>query len=288
MTRQSLTRIAAGAAVAGLVALAATPAGALPRPFSPTSSSSVPGSSVPGSGSGQPGPGTHTAPTQAAPTGTQGLAGIQQAAEAAINARVKTLTTAVADLGKVPPGCDVSALVSTAQADITKLQALEAKIQADTTFQDAKDDAQTIFTDFRVYALVVPVDEMVVATCRTTDAANKVNALVQKLQGVSDPNIAALVTDMGNQAQAALAAVNGLASTLEGYTPSDWNSDHNLLKGARQSLRTARQDLEKARVDGHKILEILHHDLGGGNGASTVHPNTSSSTTSSTTSTTAA
>ncbi|HZQ86255.1 MAG TPA: hypothetical protein VFA83_15515 [Acidimicrobiales bacterium] len=283
MTRQSLTRIAAGAAVAGLVALAATPAGALPRPFSPTSSSSVPGS-----GSGQPGAGTHTAPTQAAPTGTQGLAGIQQAAAAAINARVKTLTTAVADLGKVPPGCDVSALMSTAQADITKLQALEAKIQADTTVQDAKADAQTIFTDFRVYALVVPVDEMVVATCRTTDAANKVNTLVQKLQGVNDPNIAALVTDMGNQAQAALAAVNHLASTLEGYSPSDWNSDHDLLKGARQSLRTARQDLEKARDDGHKILGILHHDLGGGNGASTVHPNTSTSTTSSTTSTTAA
>jgi hypothetical protein len=280
MTRPSLSRFAAGAALTGLVALAASPAVALPHPFAFSSTSS----SVPGPGA---------APNTQAGTNNQAksLAFIQQAGTAAINTRLASLNKVVADLGKVPQGCDVSALISTAQSDITQLTALEGHLQADTTVQEAKTDAQQIFMGFRVYALVVPVDEMVVAACRITDVANKVNALVQKLQGVKDQSIAALVADMGTQAQGAVTAVNGVAADLEKLTPDSWNNDPKELLGYRQDMRTAREDLEKARQDGHKILVILHHDFNvGGNGGPAgpnAGPNASSGTSSTTSSTSA-
>ena len=283
MTRLSLPRIAAGAAVAGLVALAAAPAGALPHPFSPPSRSTT--TTAPGAPGGQAGPNTSAGPnTAAGPNSSQSLQAIQAAADAAIAARIAFLNRAVTDLGKVPPGCAVSGLISTAQSDIAGLTTLKGTIDSDTTVAQARMDAQKIFTEFRVFALVGPVDEMVVAACRITDVANKIEALVGNLQGVKDPQIAALLADMNSEALAAANEVSGLASTLEGYTPQDWNSNHSLLKGARQSLQQAREDLEKARQDGHKIMVIVHHDLAG-NGGNNVNPNSSTSTTASTPST---
>jgi hypothetical protein len=274
MTRQSLTRIAAGAAVAGLVALAAGPAGALPR-LSSTSSTS---STLPGGGAGQPG-------AKAGANQATQLQFIQKAGDAAITARLASLNKVVTDLATVPAGCDASPLTAKAQSDITALTGLETQLNQETTVQAAKADVQQIFLGYRVYALVIPVDEMVVATCRMSDVITKVQALVQKLSGVNDPNIAALVADMGTQATNAGTAINGLAATLEGYTPDMWNSNHQLLVTARQSLRTARKDLAQCSADAHKILAIVRHDLSaGGTGGSAVNPNASTTTTPSTSS----
>ncbi|HVM67016.1 MAG TPA: hypothetical protein VMU14_19265, partial [Acidimicrobiales bacterium] len=284
MTRQSLTRIAAGAAVAGIVALAAAPAGALPHPFSSTSTT--------GANTGAPSPnsGTSTGPNGAPNAGganPSALQFIQKAGDAAINARVKSLTNVVTDLGNKVPGCDVSALVTTAQSDIAALNMLETTLNQETTVAAAKADVQQIFMGFRVYALVIPVDEMVVASCRMSDVITKVQDLVKKLGSVNDPNIAALVSDMGTQATNAANAINGLPALLETYTPDKWNHDHGLLMTARQDLRTARKDLEQCRDDAHKVLVIVRHDLnlggdgagnGGANGGSPVNPNASPNT----------
>jgi hypothetical protein len=279
MTRQSLTRIAAGAAVAGLVALGASPAGALPHPFSSTSTT-APG----GAPSGQAG--TNAQATSQA-NQAKDLTFLQNAGEAAINARLASLNKVISDLGNVPQGCDVSSLIGTAQADITNLTALEGNLKSATTVAAAKGDVQQIFAAFRVYALVIPVDEMVVATCRMSDVIAKVNALITKLQNVKDPNVAALVTDMGNNTTAAASAISGVATQLEGFTPQSWDSSPGELVPFRQDLRTARKDLEQVRDDAHKIVAILHHDYGqGGNEGNNVNPNANSNTSSSTTSST--
>jgi len=285
MTRQSLTRIAAGAAVAGLVALGASPAAALPHPFSSTSSSSTSSTLPGGAPSGQ------AATSAQAGNQAKALTFLQNAGVADITARLTSLNKAISDLANVPQGCDVSPLVTTANNDIAGLTALEGHLKADTTVAEAKADVQQIFAGFRVYALVIPVDEMVVASCRMTDLINKVNALVQKLQHVSDPNITALVTGMGNNAQAAANALNGVAGTLETLDAKSWDSNPSELVQYRQDLRTARKDLEQCRDEAHQIVGILRHDYSpGSNGGNAVNPNanSSTSTTASTSSTVAA
>ena len=243
MTRQSLIRTAAGFAVAGLVGLAATPAFA-------TTSASTPGS--PGSG-----PAANAGANQSAT-----LAKIQAAAKAAIDQRLTSLNQVITVLnGTTWLGSDQATLVGKAQSDISGLTALEATIQADTTVQQAKTDFQTIFTGFRVYALVVPVDRMVVAADGITNSVvPKLTALETKWAGLNDQSIAALLSDMTAQTQAANTAVSGLAATLEGYSPAQWNADHALLSGPRSTLATARHDLEKARQDATQIVAILRSE----------------------------
>ena len=54
-------------------------------------------------------------------------------------------------------GSDATTLVNDMQADITGLQALGTKIAADTTVSQAIADADLIFTEFRVYYVMLPV-----------------------------------------------------------------------------------------------------------------------------------
>ncbi len=262
MTRQSLLRTAVGVAAAGCIGLAASPA------FATTTTTSPVPASPRGAGANAPAV----------------LAKIQAAAKVAIDQRVTALNAVVAVLnGTTWLGPDQGTLVGVAQNDISGLTALEAKIAADTTVQQAKTDAQTIFTGFRVFALVIPVDHMVRASDGVTNVVvPKLTTLESKWAGLMDPDIATLLTDMQNQTQAANTAVTGLPTTLEALTPDSWNKDHQVLDTPRSQLATARQDLKKARDDAQQIAQILrseHHQ-----GASSVNPSstTSSSTTSST------
>jgi len=252
MTRQSLTRIVAGAAVAGVVGLAASPA------FATTSSS------------------TPLTPHAASPANSAAtLSKIQADAKVAIDGRVAALTTVVTVLGGVKAPCVTAPLIATAQGDIAGLNSLETTILADTTVQKARSDAQQIFTGFRVYALVIPVDHLVRATCAVSDVVTRLDALETKWGALNDTHITTLLADMVSRTQAASQAVNGLPTTLEAYMPADWNGNHTLLNGARSSVQNARQDLGKARADAKQIVGILRGE----------HHPASSSVSSSTTST---
>jgi len=259
MTRQSLIRIGAGVAVAGLVALTATPAFAdstTSTTLSTTSSSVVPrhGSASTGSGAAL-------------------LAAIQAKANADIQARLTALRGAIGVLGGVK-NCDVSPLVSTAQTDISMLTALQGTIDADTTAQKAHADAQTIFTQFRVFALVLPVDQMVRATCAINEAVTLFDGLGSKWSGLSNPAVTTLAAQMVASANASGALVSGLPGTLEGITPQTWDGQPTILKQYRSTLQTARGDLQSARNDARQIVALLHS--GRGQGQSSVSSSTSS------------
>jgi hypothetical protein len=258
MTRQSLIRIVAGGAIAGCIGLAATPA------FATTSTTT-------------PNPNTH-GPSAANQAAT--LAKIKADANTAIQSRLTALNSVIGVLNGLS-NCAVAPLVTTAQTDITGLTALDTTIQADTTVPQARTDAQTIFTGYRVYALVIPVDHLVRAACAVTDVTTKLTGLETKWSSLNDSSIASLLADMQAHTQAAAQAVNGLAGTLEGYQPTDWNNNHGLLDGARSALKTARQDLEAARHDAKQIVTILRgeHHQNGQSGVSSSSSTSSPSTT---------
>src|SRR2546430_23986 len=140
------------------------------------------------------------------------------------------------------------------QNDITGLKTLDTTIQADTAITAAKADAQTIFTDFRVYALVLPVTHLVIATDamtnvvipKMTTVADALQLIITKTNATSEQPT---LEDMKAQIAGALTTTNGLAADLQSFTPAQWNANHDLLAPDRGKVSSARTDLGKARRD---------------------------------------
>jgi hypothetical protein len=180
---------------------------------------------------------------------------IQAAAATAISKRVSSLNTAIAKVDKTADlGSDQATLLGTLRSDETGLTQLGQTIAGDNTLPTAKTDYKEIFSDYRVYALVLPVTRQVVVDDRIINTAGarltKVAARIAAHETPADQTeVQALLTDLANQVSAATAAVKGQPATLEGYTPADWNANHQLLNTARSATKTAVADLVKARSD---------------------------------------
>jgi hypothetical protein len=177
-------------------------------------------------------------------------------------------------------GADGTTLTSDMQADVTGLEALNQKIQSDTTVAEARADTLDIFSQFRVYSLVLPVVSYVVATDRVDNVyIPDLNADISYLQGQENSSnqgvIGPLVAGMQSEVQAATSATSGLASRLLSYTPADWDANHGLLGPARASVLTAERAVFMAEREYYQALSYLNH-----------HPTTTTTTTATSTPTT--
>jgi F5/8 type C domain len=179
-------------------------------------------------------------------------------------------------------GSDATTLVTEMQADITGLQALGTKIAADTTVSQAITDSDLIFTEFRVYFVMLPV----VHDVTTIDYMDNVQipALVKDvtaLQGAENSSnqavIAPLVAAMQSEVKVATDATTGLAAQVLTYTPAEWNSNHKLFSGADANIRTAQRAVYYATVDFNRANAYLNS-----------HPTTTTTTVAPTTTTTVA
>jgi hypothetical protein len=196
------------------------------------------------------------------------LSEIQAKAAAAITLRVNDLNSAIAKVqANANLGSEQSVLASYLQADIAPLQALGQKIAADTTATAAQADAATIFSNFRVLALVLPAtwlagDSTVIlnkAVPDLTTALNKAKGDVNpENQGTLDP----LIADLTNQIGTATSAATGIASTVLSYAPSAWNSNHNVLEPSHTSQQTAQNAIKAGRTDVREIWSYLKSDRG--------------------------
>lgn len=188
-----------------------------------------------------------------------GLPGIKAAAHQAIGARVGALNTAIGVVqGSAFMGGDQSALVTWMQSDVSGLQQLDQTIQADSTTAAAKADAQKVFTDYRVYALVIPVVHMVrAADLATNKIAPDFQAAEPKLQAAitkqGATNLQPLLDDLKTQVANAVQLAAPLPGQLDPLRPPAWNANHALLQPYRQALETVRTDLRTARADARKI-----------------------------------
>jgi hypothetical protein len=85
------------------------------------------------------------------------LSGIQAAASAAITLRVNDLNAAIAKVNAAKDlGSGASTLAGYLGVDIAPLQTLAQKIAGDSSVATATTDYDSIFSDYRVLALVLP------------------------------------------------------------------------------------------------------------------------------------
>jgi hypothetical protein len=209
------------------------------------------------------GAGAATSGAAAPAPSAQGLSTIQAKAAAAIALRVNDLNTAISKVNASKDlGSDAGILAAYLQVDIAPLQALGQTIAGDTSASTAQTDAATIFTNFRVLALVLPAARLAAASDDIGVATiPKLTALSAKAASRVNPSNSAtvqpLIDDLNAQISAATTSTSGVASTVLGYLPAQWNANHSLLAPSLASLQAAKGDLAKARAD----VQQLRNDL---------------------------
>lgn len=187
---------------------------------------------------------------------------------AAIDVRLAALPRLNSSLGAAKNITDTHRGAQTASntAAISGLGALKTKIGADNDPATLADDCRSIIEGYRVFALRAPQTHLVIAGDSEANAVTKLNDASTKLSDAID-KAAAAGKDM-TAAKAALADLqakladagskaNGVADSVIGFVPADYNANHALLDGARSNVKAAASDLKAARADIKTITSAL-------------------------------
>ncbi len=249
------------AATTAIAASLATAAGALAATTAPALADPIPTTTTTTAVGTQP---AVTVPAVPPMPEARRLEWVKRDSNRLIANRIESLRVAIRRLAtKSYLGQDGTTLTTDMQSDITGLQALRTKIDGDTDLQTAIADRALIFTQYRVYYLVLPVaSDVVNIDWLTSVRLPALQQQITQLQGLENSSnqayLSPLVTGMQAMAQQVTTATNGLSAQLLSYTPAQWNADHNLLFTAGVGIRTARAALATAEKDYAQAMRYLH------------------------------
>jgi len=192
------------------------------------------------------------------------LANIKDKADQEVTRRIDILNKTIMRLGEMKKlsADDKAYLSSVAQKNIDDLNALKAKIDADTTASEARKDRQGITKLYRIFMLVIPQIQIIAAADRISATADILTDVATKLQTkISDAqsagkDVSALNTSMTEmQASDAILAVKAL--TPDQGNATTMSSNVAALKKARDMVKVGRDDLVIARKDAGDIRDGL-------------------------------
>lgn len=158
------------------------------------------------------------------------------------------------------------------QADVTTnktgLTNLKAKLDAETTTPAARQDVASVFTQFRIYAVVLPRDyrqlEMNIeinAKNVTQGAAPTIKAAIAKAPANKQARLNALFSDYQSQVAAAGVQIDAAQKDFPALTPANFNQHRASLVATKTALdtalKTARTDLHQAARDLKQMMNIL-------------------------------
>lgn len=161
---------------------------------------------------------------------------------------------------------DKTSLISQVNSEISGLTALKTKLNADTDLTTALADVQSIYSEYRVYALLVPKIYLLNTSDNELTNDDKLTTLAGKLQtritaaqtaGKDVTSLQSSLSDMNAKISAAQGLANAVNSKVEPLQPSDYNTDKTILSGQRDQLQTAHQDNVAAYNDAKTIVAGL-------------------------------
>ncbi len=178
---------------------------------------------------------------------------------------LNSLTTKITSAKKLSSS-DQSYLENEVSSELSGLTTLKSSLDACTLATCAVPFAQSIFNDYRVYALVLPKVHLVKMADDQQAIETSLTTLSQKLQSritadqTAGKNVASLQTELNTMIadiNAAQSISSNIESTVLPLQPSDYNSDHTILSGYAQQLQTARNDLQAAAAQAKTIITGL-------------------------------
>jgi hypothetical protein len=161
---------------------------------------------------------------------------------------------------------DKSYLSSEVSSTLDGLTSLKSHLDSDTTLTSAHTDAESIYTNYRVYALVAPKIGIIKVADDQQTVEAKLSALIPKLQdrisseqkaGTSVTAIQGELSDMTTKVNDSQAISSQIESTVLTLQPTDYNTNHTVLSGDNTQLKTAHTDNQAAVMDAKNILSAL-------------------------------
>lgn len=209
-----------------------------------------------------------TAAASSATTNQQHLENIITKGDAEIARRLTTLGTLSSKINGATKltSDDKATLSSEVNTTISGLTSLKTTLDADTTVAAAITNAQSIYTEYRVYALVAPkvglikvADDQQVVEAKLTALAPKLQSRVTAEQQAGK-DVTALQSELGDmtsKTSAAQAISSNIESSVINLEPTDYNSNHSVLVGDNTQLQTAHTDDQAAYSDAENIVSTL-------------------------------
>ena len=151
-----------------------------------------------------------------------------------------------------------AALIATIQNEITGLTALKGQIQAETDLVNLRVFAKSITDSYRVYGLVMPQVQLVVATDRVIDTGTRMATVSAEIEAdlvemeAAGQNVTTAITSINSamtKIENALKVANTVQTNVLALTPAGYPGNRSTLTSSRQQLRTAITDLATARKD---------------------------------------
>jgi hypothetical protein len=189
-----------------------------------------------------------------------------------IDKRVKSLGDLSAHIGskKLLPATDVARITASITAEINTLNALKAKIAADTDPATLKADVESIAKSYRVYLLVIPQDKITAASDRILAVSAQMEAFSTKLSArisaatSTDAGVTSAKADYDAKVADAKVQANAAVSLIANLTPDNGTdsvraANTAALKSAAAKIQLAQSDLKAARKD----VGIIMKGLGG-------------------------
>lgn len=209
--------------------------------------------------------GTNSAPSA---TSQQRLQTIISKGDQEITRRLATLSSLTSKISAATKltTSDKTTLSGEVSSTTSGLTSLKTQLDGETTVSAARTDVQSIYNEYRVYALVAPKVNLVKVADDQQVVQGKLTALTQKLQSriTSDQqagkDVSTLQTelnDMTSKTQAARTISANIENSVIALQPTDYNSNHALLSGDNTQLKTARNDDQAATTDAKNIVSAL-------------------------------
>jgi hypothetical protein len=164
-----------------------------------------------------------------------------------------------------------TAFSSEVQTNINGLTALKTKIDADTVTAITLADEKSIFTSYRIYALVIPQGYIIASADRVNTIVEMMTVVSAKLavrianEQAAGKNVSPLQTSLTDlNLKIADAKIQALAIVTKVSTlvpdqgdKAQLEANTATLKSARSTMKLGRSDLESARVDIRNIIKGL-------------------------------
>ena len=193
------------------------------------------------------------------------------------NLRIDERTAALTKLNdranaQVAAGHITTGQASAIQADVTSnqngLAALKSKLDAETDATAAREDVRNIYTQFRIYAVVLPRDYHEIELDIMTNVQAKMVGLESKLQQAianaptdEQAQLNTLYGDYTAKLAAASTQITNANGLVSYFTPDTFNNNqatyHTNWLTFRSDILAGRADLRQAASDLHQMAKIL-------------------------------
>lgn len=193
---------------------------------------------------------------------------LRQRATTEVTRRVTFLTelSAKIDALKKLSTAQKGDLKSQIQAQIDSLNALQAKINADTDLTTLREDVKSIVNGYYVFAFFRVKISLLVATNRMSTTTDMLNTVYTKLQtriseeqakGTDVTALNTLLSDMLTKINSAKTQYEAAQVELNSLTAQGFPGNKSSLTGAREKIKLGEKDLRAAYQDAVKIRQGL-------------------------------